>query len=1107
MADKHKPSGLKIARNKGKFTFSWKIKDSNDCQDQSAGYRTNLTKAGHWSGLGDLAKTTTSKSHTFNDDDYYPHTSKKLTSVSFRVRGKYKKGGWSDYANDTFHVKPPKKPKIKSALQARNSSTFTWDTKVSDTSKQWFTNCEIENCLLTDQNVHITQAKNVSWGEKYTVTRSSSVTKEEDTNVIYQTDGKSYTRWYRIRSRGPAGHSKYSYAYHVYGNPPEATVDQTVATIKDGYNQLELTVDWTANIEKYTHPAELETVQYAIASPLENYVGPPELSWVDGPVIKDTADVSNKKGSQKKNKKTKRTNEGRNDNSATFIIDSVNEDTFTNQCLFVRVNTQHDNEVVKSKPYFVSNLEYKLSDPEINTIIPHSDTYKIELDVTNTAASAIPYSKIAVVYRTMVERPNWGPATRYFENPPMIKVPEDIIVGIIDGSTGNIQFPNWTDQDFSVAVYAFVGTATVDKTYTSGGVTFTTYKIDTSPYNMVSSKVVSDGDIPKAPTDVRLDSDSKGNVTVEWDNTWGGANNIELSWSDYEFAWESTDEPSSYQITDANAARWRISNLELGTKWWIRLRYIKNTEESEIYSPWSTPISIVPRSAPNIPVLNTTKSVVKIDEEFGLNWSYTSDDGSDQKSYSIVPVTVDGNGDVTAYGSPVKQGGSETETTLTPGNFEWVENSDNYVCIMVTSEYDLSSGWSKPVKISVAKELTLSDISAQGGTSLEARTEDGVVNYYLTEMPLTITYTCSTNECTATAVIERADNYRVDRPDETEYSGQEGEAVAYQQMTGYGTMSIDYDPNNTNVFGNLDDTAKYILRFAVEDKYGQRVVFNDEDGLEFTVDWEHQAAVPKGTAEIITSVEVNPTTHERANCLVSKITPILPDQESWGENDGPEEGDVCDIYRLSADRPQLIVKNGSFGTAYVDPYPTIGKYGGHRIVYKTVNNDYITSNYVFAWKDLGESEGDVIRTPYNIINFGEYELRFLYNVQLSSSWNKDFKETKYLGGHVQGDWNPAVSRTGTVSTVVLRDEDLVDNEISSVELFRRLADYAGVCHVRTIDGSSYSADVQVSETMSYNPYETVSYSLNITRVDDEDLTGMTYTDWYNAQQEPIIEPD
>ena len=201
---------------------------------------------------------------------------------------------------------------------------------------------------------------------------------------------------------------------------------------------------------------------------------------------------------------------------------------------------------------------------------------------------------------------------------------------------------------------------------------------------------------------------------------------------------------------------------------------------------------------------------------------------------------------------------------------------------------------------------------------------------------------------------------------------------------------------------------------------------------------------------------------------------------------------TADIYRLSADRPQLIYKDAELGETYVDPYPTLGDYGGHRIVFKTANGDYITEDGELAFADTGEADGDSVPAEYGlIIDFPDGTLQLDYNIDVSNNWNKDFQETQYLGGSVQGDWNAAVSRSASIGGVLIT---LINAE--DIRLMRRLAVYAGLCHVRTHDGSNYTADVQVSEQYDHDKQRKVaSFSLNITRVDAQELDGMTLLDW------------
>ena len=123
-------------------------------------------------------------------------------------------------------------------------------------------------------------------------------------------------------------------------------------------------------------------------------------------------------------------------------------------------------------------------------------------------------------------------------------------------------------------------------------------------------------------------------------------------------------------------------------------------------------------------------------------------------------------------------------------------------------------------------------------------------------------------------------------------------------------------------------------------------------------------------------------------------------------------------------------------------------------------------------------------------DFNGEQIRLRYNLTGSHNWTKDFTETKYLGGSVQGDWNPAVSRSlsMTATTLTITDED-------DIKALRRLAVYPGICHIRTIDGSSFDADIQVAESRSYQSGRMVEFSLRITRVDPEGFDGILLSEW------------
>jgi hypothetical protein len=322
---------------------------------------------------------------------------------------------------------------------------------------------------------------------------------------------------------------------------------------------------------------------------------------------------------------------------------------------------------------------------------------------------------------------------------------------------------------------------------------------------------------------------------------------------------------------------------------------------------------------------------------------------------------------------------------------------------------------------------------------------------------------------TTSLIIERSADFQIEQPNEKTLNGYEGEAIVVQSMNGSGTFTID----ETDLIGRFNDGASYRIIATVQDGLGQSAT---ADTITFLVRWAHQALIPNG--------EVSADTDH----MVTIIKPIAPA--------GTEDGDTCDIYRLSVDRPALIYEGARFGEQYVDPFPTIGENGGHRIVFRSKDGDYITADETMAWTDFGEDDGDFLPNGSTIIDFGTGRVNLDYDLDLSSDWAKDVEVTNYLGGSVQGDWNPAINRSGKVSAIV----PLAD--VDTIEGLRRLADYPGICHIRTNEGSSYPADIQLSESINKDSgHKVASFDISITKVDPESLDGLTYAEWLATQEE------
>ena len=997
-----KPSGLSVKRSGSTLVLSWKIGDKDYRDGQTLQYRLLSNKWSKWTALT-VGTGTTKRSLTLDMSAYYPTTKKILAKVQFRVRGKRQTADGKSYSASEWAVKDydiqiPNAPTLTQELNStdNNKCTFTWKTTTANDVTKWFINTEVQTVLAESSNV-TDGAQIKGWQTHLVSGANGSTTITEDTSVINL--GTSYTRWVRIRSRGPQGNTDWKYIRHVYAIPYQTKNVTANASIREAGGYL-CRADWNTPRDA-SHPVDAINVQYTFANPETGMTCPDGASWTDAQTLayKDGSDA------------------------AAFSIDNV---VGTDQCLFVRINTVHD----RNTTYGQATLAAvgALTTPTGLSVSIDQSTHRATVTATN--ASQVADSFLVVRYRTAED-------------------PDGFNIGIIPHgqSSVTVQCPAFTaTSDVHFSVFAAVGTYTA--TTRADGTT--SYAVDVL---MESAALEYGGSIPAAPNNVTLSQTATaGTIRVVFDWAWNLATSAELSWSDHDDAWESTDEPDTYTINNTHASAWNISGLETGKVWYVRVRLASGDGDSQTFGAYSTIASIDLSSAPSIPILTLSSAVITEGGSVVASWAFTSTDGTGQASAEVAEVVG------ATYTVLTEVGGAQNVTIDGTG---WQSGESHLLAVRVTSESGKQSAWSDAVAVTVAEPLDIEITS----TSLVEQTEttDGESRTImaLTEMPLSVTVTGAGEGGTTRVIIERAEDYHIDRPDETTVNGFEGETIAIYSQTGESAITIA----NDDLIGHLDDGASYRLIATIQDGLGQSA----EVAHEFEVHWTHQALTPSASVSM-----------DHAN-MIAVLTPTAPT--------GAAQTDVCDIYRLSADRPELIYPSAAFGTAYVDPFPTLGDMGGYRFVTRTANGDYITAEDTLAWVDIlgGLSAGA------NIIDFGTGRVLLEYNTDLSHSWAKDFKETKYLGGSIQGDWNPAVSRTGTLSAVVTADD------AETIEVMRRLATYAGICHVRTKDGSSYAADVQVGESYAQdNAHRIVSFNLSITRIDSDGYDGMTLAEWEAA---------
>lgn len=865
---------------------------------------------------------------------------------------------------------------------------------------------------------------------------SATITENRDS----WTGDYSYTRYFRVRSRGPGGNSNWDYDEFMYYNAPNPPAPSSAEMDADGG------VTMTDNAtDSKNFPAKFISYQYLTAVPETSIaydgkkwykvsITPPaeSTSWVEAVKVPIGTDVS-------------------------FPTEKPVNDKLT----WVRkVFVGQDNSMRNGEPLRVSSKAAGLLIPPTGIQISEIDIGQKRMKVSATNNSQVPSSFLVVYCRNAAG--------------------DETPVGLIPhGETGGvtIQLPDSYSVDKTdIGVKAVLG----DYCFNEPAKTYTV-----DPIYMESAPVWDGGTLPSPPTELDLtQTETLGTIMATWNWTWVDSNVAEISWAQNKEAWESTTPPSTYTITNTHTGKWYISGLSVG-EWYVKVR-LGRTEND--VTTWSTygetdgnqPIKIV--SIPDRPHLIVTPKVITPDGEVKLSWVYSSEDGA---ALQRVYIARDGYLDRQIVLE------NQSTATLSRAIFEsksipWNNNDTISLRIRTESSENKLSEWSIVGEDSTFQTAPLPkrpQIAFNSGwNASKPITIDTVTTNEacLVSLPFKFTLSNFEKDNHITAKIIRQVEDTIMLPDENEYPVYADDIVFLNtELTEPGSITVNYE----DLIGTLDDRAYYRLVISNTDKYGQVPTEGDLE-VPFRVEWDHKAIEP--SADI---------TVDRDND-VAFIRTIQPT--------GYLDGDTCDIYRLSVDKPELIATNAEFGTWYVDEYPTISEFGGYRIVYRTLNGDSRTGNGKYAYKDY-EGEDYALTDFMSIIDFGKSSVTLRYNLSLSNSWSKDFTETKYLGGSVQGDWNPAVSRTGSLkATVSIQEDPMMEHPEETVEALRRLAVYAGVCHVRTPDGSGYYANVDVQEDREEKWVTKIAkFTLNITRVDPPDVkyTMRTKDDWDEDQEE------
>lgn len=1078
-----KKGGLSISRKGDKFTVTWTpIKDCTD-QDIKVYLNNYLVKT------KDLGKNSKSFSYTIDRSCWYPNMTTtpgerhapsgahavegpKFTEIAFRLARKQKGKTESKYSDQKeWKNKAPRKPKyVPPVMDSTNHDTFTysWEKNAGDgdakTSHYMYTRYFWQTCLVDkgqepDWSLAGTQkitTINTTTGEKkYNQDSKGTIGINSTLSVIIvetQADiNARKKRWFRVRAVGPGGTSPFQdkISHQLGGEDSYKPTDSEYIGSDESGTSAVIPLDGLKG-----NPNDSIQVQYAIVTPKVTVATDSEHDFV-------RSSLSLPQGFNSWSTADTFSGTGAPDN---YYL-KVNDQIVDNTVLFARVNYIHDNITTYGYPILTNKRDSTivpgpLSAPTLDTISVNENTKTVTIGATNTCN--IPGSFIAV-YQDVDGLQN--------------------IIGIISSSgTQTKTFPgDWPDdvesEKVSFGIQCFVADYSPINRAPEGA---TFYKL--SNVYMMSSGIIWEGGIlSMAPVITGLVKYDSTTALLSWEWNWSQADSAEISWSTNKIMWEATTDPSSYIVTNSRSGNRYITGLSADT-YYFRVRFINTSGDTVVYSKYSEFAELKLSEAPSIPSisLSDVDAVVALNDKVTVYWKYQSNDGTEQAMARLGEASRPDADSPWSYTPLDKVTNTDTHFEFTPAELGWENNTVHYVAVTVRSASgEDSDGWSSVKQITVAPlpSIGISGIADSIDSAIQSEydSEQDVTTYNLVKLPLEFNVTGFGNGGFCNVVIERADRYEMERPDDSKLIGFAGETILSERFDpdeeDSTNISVLIWPDDPNLIGHLDNTATYIMTVSITDQYGQ----HDSRVYPFTVNWNRYAQDPSATITI-----------DREND-VAVITPSAPQELGVG--------DYCQIYRLSADKPQLVLERGEFGTSYVDTYPTFGYFGGYRIVYITGYGDYKTEDNMLAMTEYSKAGNDQDIDQYDrfvvSINYDDNVIEFPGNISLSASWAKDFQTTKYLGGSVQGDWNLGVSRTGSINGTVP-----VEQEIETVHGLRLLADYAGVCHVRTPEGSNFYADVQVKDDREEKWVNRIQkVSLSYTKVDGVEDSLITYDEW------------
>ncbi len=617
--------------------------------------------------------------------------------------------------------------------------------------------------------------------------------------------------------------------------------------------------------------------------------------------------------------------------------------------------------------------------------------------------------------------------------------------------------------------------------------------------------------------------------------------NCEIAWSEKEDSWESNQQPTSFVVPweDDPAAQGyfgsttvTIRGLTEGTPYYIRARRILqvNGTTTSVGAWCPAPKAVYPLTPSQAPtdVVLSAPAIVERGKGIDCTWTYN---GTEQTAWQILYIATDGTKRELAFGTgpggacTIPAEAVETEAVATYELTEDVsvvsgkvyytrstvyeltkdtvidssktyytrsgtEGSYTYTAVQNPQAQYLSGYFEQVYAYTEVKNPVTADIATYyeqhttyvpidklmlavnittGGdwtesapipvTIADAPEITVDVSATLQVQPLSITLT-STVPTATVALYITANGVYSSSP--TGYDEQaEGDIIWADNVTPSWTLDNSvFTATVTAPVLRFFDGAGYKVSATARDT--STGLYSEEVTDSFEVAWSHQAVMPSRDSTIETVG------------LACYITPVAPENAALT--------DVCDIYRHTCDGDYLIATDVPFASTVMDayaPFTSDGNDLAYRLCTRTADGD-------IDWTDISYT----LKCGKLRFDWDDNCIELPYNMNYSDSWEKGFELREHLDGTRAGLWKPGATRTGSLSTDVIK--------VGSAETRRavaELAKHAGAVFVRKPDGSAFQGNVTVeSYGVSYDS-KAVPVSFNATETELTDAFRISADQW------------